>query len=138
MAKSQKPSTARKPPEPSDSHAEIEQWIRDADLGDYYRLRSEHAARVGTDAIDLAAWDREELLAEHVHDVPGGREITLLTDGMRCAACAWLIDRALSREEGVVETGANTVTGRIRLTWDPSRTSLSAPLRRLAALERVT
>ena len=28
MAKSRKPSTARKPPEPSDSHAEIEQWIR--------------------------------------------------------------------------------------------------------------
>lgn len=28
MAKSRKPSTARKPPEPSGSHAEIEQWIR--------------------------------------------------------------------------------------------------------------
>src|ERR687898_114331 len=28
MAKSRKPGTARKPPEPSDSHAEIEQWIQ--------------------------------------------------------------------------------------------------------------
>jgi len=28
MAKSRKPSTTRKPPEPSDSHAEIEDWIR--------------------------------------------------------------------------------------------------------------
>jgi hypothetical protein len=28
MAKSRKPGTARKPPEPSDSHAEIELWIR--------------------------------------------------------------------------------------------------------------
>jgi hypothetical protein len=28
MAKSRKASTARKPPEPSDRHAEIEQWIR--------------------------------------------------------------------------------------------------------------
>jgi hypothetical protein len=28
MAKSPKPSEARKPPEPSDSHAEIEDWIR--------------------------------------------------------------------------------------------------------------
>ena len=28
MGKSRKPNTARKPPEPSDSHAEIEQWIR--------------------------------------------------------------------------------------------------------------
>jgi len=28
MAKSRKPSAARKPPEPSDSHSEIEDWIR--------------------------------------------------------------------------------------------------------------
>lgn len=28
MPKSRKPGTARKPPEPSDSHAEIEQWLR--------------------------------------------------------------------------------------------------------------
>ena len=28
MEKSRKPNTSRKPPEPSDSHAEIEDWIR--------------------------------------------------------------------------------------------------------------
>ena len=28
MAKPRKPNTARKPPEPSDSHADIEDWIR--------------------------------------------------------------------------------------------------------------
>ena len=59
----------------------------------------------------LAAWDREELLAGHARDVAGGREITVLTDGMRCAACAWLIDRALAREDGVLDTSANAITG---------------------------
>ena len=110
------------------------QWIGDADLGDYYRLRSERAARVGTDPVDLAVWDRDELLAEHAHDIEGGREITLLTDGMRCAACAWLIDRALARQPGVVEASANAITGRIRLAWDPARTALSAVLRQLVTL----
>ncbi|AOH37327.2 heavy metal translocating P-type ATPase [Luteimonas sp. JM171] len=112
------------------------EWIHGARLGDYYRLRTAPAERIDETALeeDLSLWDREEVQAEHARNVPGGREITLLTDGMRCAACAWLIDRALSREEGVVETVANAVTGRIRLTWDPSRTALSAPLRRLAAL----
>lgn len=117
-----------------DGCAAAAQWIREADLGDYYRLRSEHAGRIGSDPVDLDVWDREELLAEHVHDVAGGREITLLTDGMRCAACAWLIDRVLAREDGVLEAGANAVTGRIRLAWDPQRTSLSKPLRQLVAL----
>jgi len=109
-------------------------WIRDAHLDDYYRLRSAPGGRVDTDAPALAAWDREELLAGHARDVDGGREITVLTDGMRCAACAWLIDRALVREPGVLESTANAITGRIRIAWDPARTALSQPLARLAAL----
>ena len=109
-------------------------WIGEASLGDYYRLRQGDAARVGTDTIDYASWDREDLLAEHSVVVDGGREITLLTDGMRCAACAWLIDRALSREPGVREVAANAVTGRIRIVWDAARTPLSLLLTRLASL----
>lgn len=109
-------------------------WIREARLDDYYRLRSQHGGRVDTTAGDLTAWDRDEIQRGHVRDVGGGREITLVTDGMRCAACAWLIDRALEREPGVIEVSANAITGRIRLVWDPTRTLLSAPLRRLAGL----
>ena len=110
------------------------QWIEQANLGDYYQLRSQPAARVGTDAVDLTAWDRDDVIAEHARDVEGGREIVLLTDGMRCAACAWLIDRALSRVPGVLEVSANAVTGRIRMTWDPQRAPLSSALRVLVAL----
>ncbi|MFZ2752669.1 MAG: heavy metal translocating P-type ATPase metal-binding domain-containing protein, partial [Lysobacteraceae bacterium] len=109
-------------------------WIGDASLGDYYRLRQSDAVRVGTETIDYANWDREDLLAEHSVVVDGGREITLLTDGMRCAACAWLIDRALTREPGVREVAANAVTGRIRIVWDAARTPLSSLLSRLASL----
>jgi P-type Cu2+ transporter len=111
------------------------QWIADARLQDYYRLRSVPAGRVGEGiGDDYALFDREEVLAEHAHPVAGGLGITLLTDGMRCAACAWLIDRALSGLPGVLDAGANAVTGRIRLSWDPARTRLSELLRRLAAL----
>lgn len=110
------------------------QWIRDARLGDYYRLRSEPAARVGTELPDMAVWDREDLIAGHARDIDGGREITVLTDGMRCAACAWLIDRALSQDPAVREVTANAVTGRIRIAWDPARAPLSKLLSRLASL----
>src|SRR3546814_11562377 len=84
--------------------------------------------------MDFSAWDRDDLLHEHVHAVGGGREITVLTDGMRCAACAWLVDRALRREPGVLDTSANAVTGRIRIAWDPARAVLSTLLQRIAAL----
>lgn len=110
------------------------QWIRDADLGDYYELRSAPAGQVGVEPMDFSAWDRDDLLHGHVHAVEGGREITVLTDGMRCAACAWLVDRALRREAGVLDISANAVTGRIRIAWDPARVVLSALLERIAAL----
>lgn len=109
------------------------EWIRQSALDDYYRLRSVAGARV-EDVPDLSSWDREDLLGEHAVPVAGGLEITLLTDGMRCAACAWLIDRALHGELGVLDVGANAVTGRIRIGWDPTRTRLSSLLGRLAML----
>ncbi len=117
-----------------DGCAGAAQWIRDADLGDYYALRSAPASRVGVNAADFSAWDRDDLLHGHVRAVEGGREVTVLTDGMRCAACAWLVDRALRRQPGVLDVGANAVTGRIRIAWDPAQVVLSALLQRIAAL----
>jgi Cu2+-exporting ATPase len=110
------------------------QWIHSARLDDYYRLRTAASARVSPDLADLGIWDREDVIAPHVRNVPQGREIVLLTDGMRCAACAWLIDRALAREDGVGEICANAVTGRIRLIWNPAQNRLSAILGRLQSL----
>ncbi|MFT4178405.1 MAG: heavy metal translocating P-type ATPase [Thermomonas sp.] len=117
-----------------DGCAAAAQWIRDADLDAYYRLRDKPSARVDADNTSLALWDSEDVQAAHATTIDGGREIVLLTDGMRCAACAWLIDRALSREPGVLEVGANAVTGRIRIQWNPEQTPLSRPLQRLQAL----
>ncbi|WP_343225045.1 heavy metal translocating P-type ATPase [Luteimonas sp. MC1828] len=133
------PATARIDGEPRrfccDGCAAAAQWIRDASLEDYYRLRTASGGRAATDLeAQLAAFDRDDVQAGHVRDMDGGREITVLTDGMRCAACAWLVDRAVAREPGVREVVANAVTGRIRIAWDPARTTLSGPLRRLAAL----
>lgn len=109
-------------------------WIREAALDDYYTLRTSPAGRVQADAADFGAWDRDVVLAEHSRVVPGGREITVLTDAMRCAACAWLIDRALRRQAGVLDAGANAVTGRVTVAWDPQRVALSTLMQRLAAL----
>ncbi|MGQ0799094.1 MAG: heavy metal translocating P-type ATPase [Pseudomarimonas sp.] len=114
-------------------------WIRDAGLGDYYRLRGADGARVGgtcvdQDAGDFLTWDRADVQAGHVTHTDAGSEITVVVEGMRCSACAWLIDRALLREAGVIEVAANAITGRVRLTWDPQRAPLSRLLVRLAAL----
>lgn len=109
-------------------------WIRDAGLGDYYRLRDSAGARVDLAPTDYSAWDRADVQSGHAFDTPEGREITVVCEGMHCAACAWLIDHALRREPGVSDAGANAITGRVRIAWDPQRTPLSRVLARLASL----
>ncbi|MCG6116706.1 MAG: cadmium-translocating P-type ATPase [Aquimonas sp.] len=112
-------------------------FIDEAGLGDYYRLREEQGQRVDETLADYRAFDREDVLHEHSRvpdEAPDCREMTLIVEGMRCAACAWLIDRALMRLDGVVEVQSNAMSSRVSLRWRPSALRLSAALERLAAL----
>ena len=109
-------------------------WIRAAGLGDFYRWRQQDGQRVGETLTDFSRWDEPALLAGHLRYEAGACELGLLVDGMRCAACAWLIGKALGREPGVRDVEANALTGRLHLRWDASQTKLSSLLARLASL----
>ena len=53
-------------------------------------------------------------------------ETTLAIEGLRCGACAWLIERVLSQTPGVSLARANASTARLRLRWNPNVTGLNA------------
>lgn len=110
-------------------------WIHHSGLESYYTLRTEPAGFVGESVGDYLAFDRDDMLTTHSHQRDADtREITLLTDGMHCAACAWLIDQSLRRHQGVESITANAITGRIRIIWQPKQVALSTLLKRLAQL----
>lgn len=110
------------------------QWIRDAGLAKYYTLRQSSPARSSESGGDYSEWLHPDILATYTQAVAGGLEITVAVRELRCAACAWLIDRALVRLDASVEVSANAATGRVRLRWDPQRVALPALLRQMAAL----
>ncbi|MGC7541801.1 cation transporter, partial [Pandoraea pneumonica] len=58
--------------------------------------------------------------------VDGTEEVSLAITGMRCAACVWLIERALSRVAGIREATVNYATERARLVCEPGAVRLSA------------
>ena len=62
------------------------------------------------------------------------RETTLAIEGLRCGACAWLIESVLSQTPGVVNARANASTARLRLRWNPTLTGLNALSQRLLRL----
>jgi Cu2+-exporting ATPase len=65
---------------------------------------------------------------------PDRAEVVLLVEHLRCAACAWLIERALAATPGVQEAGVIAPAKRVRIVFDPTRVRLSALMGLLANL----
>jgi len=64
----------------------------------------------------------------------GASEANLLIEGLRCSACSWLIERALSSLAGVREVNVNVPGKRVEIVWDADTISLSALLGAIAQL----
>jgi Cu2+-exporting ATPase len=79
------------------------------------------------------AYDTAELRAQFVRPLDAGRaEITLAPEGIRCAACAWLIEQQLSRLPGVESVVANVATRRVLVRWRIAEQPVSALLAAMA------
>ncbi len=130
------------------------QWIEQLGLGDYYRLRERSPGRLrgggdgragkaflgSTSAIppassgeDRGAFPGLGLERHVVRALDGGlAEVMLLVDGLRCAACVWLIERAVGALPGVASVQVNPTARRARIVFDAGRSSLAALLETIA------
>ena len=83
---------------------------------------------------DMEMYDFEELQQEFVTRKGELRDVHLLVEGIHCAACVWLIERAMLRIPGVETAQVNLATKRLHLTWDSGRNKLSDLLRALSKI----
>ena len=52
-------------------------------------------------------------------------EATLSVSGIRCASCAWVIERYLGGRKGVLFARVNAATGRARIRWNPESAGIA-------------
>jgi len=67
---------------------------------------------------------------------PGGAgvaHVMFAVEGMRCAACARAVERAVRRVSGVRQVGVNVATGRALVDWECERTPLRTILAAVSA-----
>ncbi len=64
----------------------------------------------------------------------GSREAAILVDGMRCTACAWLVEQVAARVPGVSFAQAHFASRRTLVRWDPAVAKLSAVLAAIRAV----
>jgi Cu2+-exporting ATPase len=98
-------------------------------LADYYRLREAAAGAPPPDPEDLALYDDPVVQRAFVRRDAAGCEALLLVEGMRCPACAWLVERALAARPGASGVGVNFATGVATVRWEPACVRLSELLR---------
>ncbi len=92
--------------------------IVDNGLDDYYRNRQSLPPGVAEAVPDaLKLYDTPEL-ADKFTGADGGGETTLSVDGIRCAACVWLIERRLSQVPGLKAAHLNVSTQKLQVQWD--------------------
>ena len=94
----------------------------------YYQFRSEPALKpAAEDAAIGEDWQRfdqrESLWGNALKD--GRYELLLQVEGIRCAACAWLIRSQLEARKGIDQVQVDVATGFVRITWRPTEISLS-------------
>jgi len=101
----------------------------------FYEFRELPAAAPAGAVHNWSIFDRAAALRRYTHELPGGeRELSLQLEGLRCAACAWLIENSLRREPGVKDIQVNAGSARAELRFDPQRIALSRLLERIHAL----
>lgn len=105
------------------------EWIQDAGFADFYRFRRQPSERPRTDDR-WNAYTRPEVVERYVRREGTTLTAFILVDGLRCAACAWLIDKAL-RAIGVEEVQVNAATGQVMVEWRDDTALFAEILRRL-------
>ena len=110
--------------------------IQGAGLGDYYRFRTASAPRpepaTGDDV--WTTYDRPDVAGPLLGRDGEAAVVNLLIEGLRCAACSWLIGESLGRLPGIARASVNPATARAQVAFDPARIGLAAVLRSIAAL----
>lgn len=102
----------------------VAQTIVDNGLTDYYRNRDAYSTTANQATLvpdELRLYDAPEVLdqfAPGAADNAGNREAVFSVDGIRCAACVWLIERRLGAVPGVQSISLNVATERLHVRWD--------------------
>ncbi|MCX6061850.1 MAG: heavy metal translocating P-type ATPase [Campylobacterales bacterium] len=67
-------------------------------------------------------------------DKEGLSQVSLVIEGIHCAACVWLNEKALHKMDGVIEANINYTNNKARITWDTTTLKLSAIIDMIRAI----
>jgi Cu2+-exporting ATPase len=108
----------------------VAQAIVAAGHENFYRVRTE-VAPTGQELVpefvrESEIFDAPEIQGQYVHRLDSdSREVSLILEGITCAACIWLNEQTIAALPGVEQVRVNYATQRALVRWDEKRIRLS-------------
>ncbi|HEY1149821.1 MAG TPA: heavy metal translocating P-type ATPase [Pseudoduganella sp.] len=112
--------------------AAVAQTIVDIGQTSYYHERTGFAASAGQAEVPPEL----KLFNDDPRIVADGDacEATLLVEGIRCAACVWLIEHRLRQLDGVEQASLNVATERLFVRWHKDKTTAAGILQAVRSI----
>ncbi|MEK7851120.1 MAG: heavy metal translocating P-type ATPase metal-binding domain-containing protein, partial [Deltaproteobacteria bacterium] len=107
-------------------------YIFKAGLENYYEKRDR--SRPGGPPLLLVKDIESTVNPRFVRSEGEISEISLMIEGIHCAACIWLIEKVLGETEGIVAARVNFSTNRARVQWDSKRLSIGEIVKKISSL----
>lgn len=117
----------------------VAELISFAGLQDYYQYRNEPAIKPDStrdqNEDEWSVYAQASVANQYVRvDASNHCSTVVLVDGIRCAACSWLIDRILRRDAAITEVNVNIATSKVQVKWQGEVVYFAKILRILASL----
>lgn len=110
--------------------------LKDEGLDSFYGKLGASTLEPPKNALeDSARFDFEGFHKRYVTDREDGyKEISLIIEGIHCAACVWLNEKILTRADGVIEANINFTNNKARIVWDENKIKLSNIIDRIRSI----
>lgn len=116
----------------------VAQSIVNSGMDDFYKYRTEKPKRpeevVPEFLQQLKAYDNPAVQKHFVAEQGDVREVSLILEGIVCAACIWLNEKHLNALPGVISATINYSNNRARVRWDNHQVSLSEILESISRI----
>ena len=110
--------------------------LRDEGLESFYSKMGETTLAPPTEQFETSTnFDTPAFAERFITKSPEGwSQVSLVIEGIHCAACVWLNEKALHKMPGVLEAHINYTNNKARITWDGETLKLSAIIDMIRAI----
>lgn len=100
--------------------------LHEEGLDSFYEKMGSNTIEPPKDGIsDFERFDLDGFKEHYVKQKDGFCEISLIIEGIHCAACVWLNEKVLHKADGIIEASVNGTNNKAKIVWDDEVIKLS-------------